>query len=282
MTGSGSDSVDLDELEALACRVAHDAGELLLNGWGSTLRVDTKSSSTDAVTNMDRASERLVVAAIESARPSDGLLGEEGGRRTGSSGLEWVVDPLDGTINYMYGLPGWAVSIAVGTDAAAGEDASTWQALVGVVHLPAQRTTYAARLGGGARREDAAGVRSLRPSDCTDVNQALVATGFSYAAARRRDQGAVVATLMPVIRDIRRLGAASIDLCLVADGSVDAFYESGLAPWDRAAGELIASEAGVRLTEIAAHRLGDPEPVLLASCPGVSEALEALLIAART
>lgn len=281
MTQPPGQPVDLPSLASLALRAARDAGELLLRGWGSTLQVETKSSSTDAVTNMDRASERLIVASIQSARPDDGLLGEEGGERTGGSGLRWIIDPLDGTINYMYGLPNWAVSIAVGSVTQPSDESSTWTALAGVVHVPAQQTTYVAELGRGARRHYGSGMTELAPSDCLDVSRALIATGFSYDAVRRQDQGRVVAMLLPQVRDIRRLGAASIDLCLVADGKIDAFYESGLAPWDRAAGELIAREAGVHVTAVEAHRTNDPEPILLASCPGVATALESLIKAAR-
>lgn len=282
MTQSPGQPVDLPSLASLALRAARDAGELLLRGWGSTLQVETKSSSTDAVTNMDRASERLIVESIKSARPDDGLLGEEGGERIGGSGLRWIIDPLDGTINYMYGLPNWAVSIAVGSVTQPSDGSSTWTALAGVVHVPAQQTTYVAEIGRGARRHDGSGTTELAPSDCLDVSRALIATGFSYDAVRRQDQGRVVATLLPQVRDIRRLGAASIDLCLVADGKIDAFYESGLAPWDRAAGELIAREAGVHVTAVEAHRTNDPEPILLASCPGVATALELLITAARS
>ena len=282
MTATPGDSVGLPGLVALALRAARDAGELLLRGWGSTLQVDTKSSSTDAVTNMDRASERLIVETIQCARPNDGMLGEEGGERIGTSERRWIIDPLDGTINYIYGLPNWAVSIAVGSETQRSDEFSTWTALAGVVHMPAQQTTYVAELGRGARRIDRNGTTQLAPSECLDVSRALVGTGFSYDAVRRQDQGRVVATLLPQVRDIRRLGAASIDLCLVADGKIDAFYESGLAPWDRAAGELIAREAGVHVTAVAAHRVNDPQAILLASCPGVATALETLLTAART
>ncbi len=272
---------DLGELLTLARVAAQGAGELLRAGWGTALDVDTKSSSTDSVTNMDRAAEKLIVDTLLTARPDDGILGEEGGSRPASSGVRWVIDPLDGTTNYIYGLSNWAVSIAAGLLATPGDESSMWTALVGVVHLPDQSTTYIGHRGGGATRIDDTAARPMSPSMCNSLGQALVGTGFSYDAVRRADQGRVVAELLPRVRDIRRLGAASIDLCLVAEGCIDAFYESGLAPWDRAAGELIAHEAGADIREIAAHRDGDVEPILLVTARPIGDALADLITSVR-
>lgn len=269
------------DLLTLARDAAQGAGDLLRAGWGTALDIETKSSSTDSVTNMDRAAEQLIVDIILTARPEDGILGEEGGSRPASSGVRWVIDPLDGTTNYIYGLSNWAVSIAAGVLATPGDESSMWTALAGVVHLPAQSTTYIAHRGGGATRIDDTKARSMTPSGCEALGQALVGTGFSYDGFRRADQGRVVAELLPRVRDIRRFGAASIDLCLVADGRIDAFYESGLAPWDRAAGELIAREAGADIREITEKRDGDAEPILLVSAPGIGDALADLITSVR-
>jgi myo-inositol-1(or 4)-monophosphatase len=191
----------------------------------------TKSSATDVVTEFDRASEDLIVSGILAARPRDGIIGEEGTNREGTSGVEWLVDPIDGTTNFLYGLPGWAVSIAART--ARGTEA-------GAVYLPATGELFTATTGGGAHLDG----HPIRCSTTADVAQALVATGFSYIAERRGVQARRVAAMIPQLRDIRRFGAASADLCHVAAGRVDAYFEEWLGPWDIAAGELIAREAG--------------------------------------
>lgn len=219
-------------LLVLARTVAADAGALLLDAWARPrTQVQTKSSATDMVSEMDRAAERLIVDALLAARPDDGLLGEEGSSREGTSGVRWVVDPLDGTTNYLYGLPAWAVSIGAEVDG---------RAVAGVVFAPALGETYAASLGGGATRNG----HPISVSDATDLSTALIATGFAYSRARREQQGALVARVLPRVRDIRRGGSAAIDLCWAACGRVDAYYEAGTAPWDRAAGQLIVTEAG--------------------------------------
>jgi myo-inositol-1(or 4)-monophosphatase len=227
------------ELLALAHLLASDAGALLLDGLERTrTSVATKSTVTDMVTEMDRASERLIVDGIVAARPDDGIVGEEGTDRRGTSGVQWIIDPLDGTTNYIYALPGFGVSIGV---AATDPSTGTRELVAGVVVDPVHGETFAAVRGGGATRNG-------DPISCStevDLGRALVATGFSYDPARRRHQAEVVAHLMPHIRDIRRLGAAAVDLCAVACGRVDAQFEQGLEPWDYAAGVLIAAEAGV-------------------------------------
>jgi myo-inositol-1(or 4)-monophosphatase len=193
--------------------------------------VATKSSDTDLVTEVDRRSEAAIVSAIRSARPDDGILGEEGADHTGSSGVRWVIDPLDGTTNYLYGLPPFSVSIGAEVDGALA---------LGVVADPLGAELYSARTGGGACCN---GV----PISCTTKSElatALVATGFGYAADLRRGQAEVLRTVLPEIRDIRRAGAASIDLCRVAAGMLDGYWEVGMQPWDFAAGTVIAREAG--------------------------------------
>lgn len=198
---------------------------------GGVERADTKSSATDMVTEFDHASERLIVDRLLAARPYDGVLGEEGAAAAGSSGVHWVIDPIDGTTNFLYGLPSWGVSIAA-TDALG--------TIVGAVFVPSSGEMFAAVRGAGATLD---GV-TIRAGACTELSSALVATGFGYEAERRRRQGARVAALLPHVRDIRRLGAASVDLCYVAAGRIDAYYEEGLGVWDFAAGELIARESG--------------------------------------
>jgi myo-inositol-1(or 4)-monophosphatase len=248
---------DLGALLELAARTAAEAGRLLAS-WRADGRpevADTKSSATDVVTEMDREAEALITRRIRAVRPGDAILGEEGGQTQGSqtqgsqteggqtaessTGVRWVVDPLDGTVNYLYGLPEWAVSIAVEVDGVIA---------AGVVAAPELRETYSAVRGGGAwlerdglPRDD--GVR-LHCNTGVPLDRALVATGFGYTAGRREVQGAVAEALLPRVRDIRRRGSAAIDLCSVAVGRVDAFYERGLNYWDYAAGGLIAREAG--------------------------------------
>jgi myo-inositol-1(or 4)-monophosphatase len=252
-----------DELLALALRQADQAARLLLDGLrGPRLQVDTKSSTTDFVTEMDRASERMIVDGILAARPDDGILGEEGATVTGTSGVRWVIDPLDGTTNYLYRIPGFAVSIAVevhGTTVA------------GVVHDAFHGEVYAAVRGGGAFRN---GDR-IAPTGLTDPGQALVATGFSYVPERRHHQAQVLERILHRIGNLRRLGAAAVDICMVACGRADAYYEWGLNPWDWAAGRLVAEEAGARVGELE----GDPDlpASLFVATPAVFDRLKTLL-----
>jgi myo-inositol-1(or 4)-monophosphatase len=202
----------------------------------------TKSSPTDVVTEMDRASERLIRQRLLAARPGDAILGEEGGE-TGAGPVRWIVDPLDGTVNYLYGLPDWSVSIAA-------EVAGV--VVAGVVAAPVRGEVFTAVLGQGSwlRAGDAAPV-ALRCNTGVPLAQALVATGFGYAVSRRLVQGEVVGALLPQVRDIRRAGSAAIDLCSVATGRVDGYYERGVNYWDYAAGGLVATEAGARLGGLA-------------------------------
>jgi myo-inositol-1(or 4)-monophosphatase len=224
------------ELLDLAVRAAVAAGRQLAPRSGAATITGTKSSVTDLVTTDDTASEQLIRDLLHAARPDDGFLGEELGSAAphGSAGrpsVRWVIDPIDGTVNYVYGLPMWAVSIAAEVDG---------DVVAGVVEVPLLRRRYTATRGGGAQVN---GV-PLHASRCDTLGQALLATGFGYDPARRAEQGAAVARLLPTVRDVRRLGAASLDLCLLAAGEVDCYYERGLGEHDRAAGLLIAHEAG--------------------------------------
>lgn len=221
-----------DKLLALAVQLASDAAGLLLEGLTrDRVVVDTKTTGTDMVTEIDHASERLIVEGILLARPDDGILGEEGTDRVGTSGVRWVIDPIDGTTNYLYGHPGFAVSIAVEIDGIIS---------VGVVNDPLHGEVFTATIGGGSFRNG----KPITVSTQSDLANALVGTGFSYESERRRRQAEVLGKVIPHIRDIRRMGAASVDLCSVACGRIDAYWERGLQPWDHAAGALIATEAG--------------------------------------
>lgn len=260
----------LSELLDLALDVAQRAGALLRDGRPADLGVAaTKSSPVDVVTEMDIAAEELITGFLSERRPRDGFLGEEGASSEGSSGIRWVIDPLDGTVNYLYGLPTWAVSIAAERDG---------ERVVGVVEAPMRRETYHAVLGAGAYAKGGAfgdGGAALRCRPAPPLDQALVSTGFNYVADVRAHQADVVRVLIPRLRDIRRGGSAAIDLCDVAAGRLDGYYERGLHPWDLAAGDLIAREAGA----LTGGRPGAPADggLTVAASPGVFEPLSSLL-----
>lgn len=254
------------ELFSIAQAVAEAAGALLLRERPVILHAQAKSSPTDAVTEMDKRAETLIVTMLSEARPHDGVLGEEGANRPTKTNVRWIVDPLDGTVNYLYGLPLWSVSIAAEVDGAV---------CVGVVDVPALGRRYAAVRGSGATCATAEGVRPLAASAVTDLGMSLVATGFGYASEGRARQATIVADLLPRVRDIRRLGSAALDLCLVGDGQLDAYYETGLNPWDVAAGALIAQEAGARIRgAVGAWPDGG---MALAAAPGIFSAMEETL-----
>jgi myo-inositol-1(or 4)-monophosphatase len=229
---------EIARLQSLCERLAREAGDLVRERSGAVIAVaDTKSSVNDVVTAVDREVEELLRARLRAERPGDAFLGEEEGASAGTTGLTWVVDPIDGTVNFLYGIPSYAISVAV----VAGEpDPRHWTPLAGCVHAVSLGTTWTAGRGQGAFRDG----ERLRIKDAPPLGQALVSTGFGYTEERRREQAAVVAQLLPQVRDIRRLGSVAIDLCLVADGRLDAHYERGLNPWDVAAGTLVILEAG--------------------------------------
>jgi myo-inositol-1(or 4)-monophosphatase len=254
---------DPDALLVLAVDLARRAGALALSMREGVEVEATKSTPTDVVTAADSASEHLVVEGLRAARPGDGVLGEEGARQLGTSGVRWVVDPVDGTVNFLYGIPQWAVSIAAEVDGVVE---------VGVVHDPAKDETWTAVRGGGAFLNG----RRLRCSAATELPLALVATGFSYDARRRAVQAQQLTALLPRVRDIRRIGAGALDLCAVAAGRVDGYYEQAMNPWDWAAGALVARESGARVGGLR----GRPESsdLVVAAAPGVFEALHDLLV----
>jgi myo-inositol-1(or 4)-monophosphatase len=246
-----------DELLALALEVAREAAALVRERREQGVSVAaTKSSAVDVVTEADRASEALIRSRILAARPHDAFVGEEGGSAVGGSGVRWIVDPIDGTVNFLYGLPQYAVSIAA-------EDGGT--VVAGVVLGVATGAEYAAALGAGATRNGVPlAVRAAAP-----FAERLVLTGFNYEAATRVVQAAAVARLLPRVRDIRRLGSCALDLCHVAEGSADAYVEEGISLWDHAAGGLVAREAGATV-EITVGR-GGKETVICAPSSGYAE-----------
>jgi myo-inositol-1(or 4)-monophosphatase len=257
---------DLEALRALASAVAREAGATLLR-LREVARTDvaTKSSATDMVSDADRASERLIVERILTTRPGDAFLGEEGGERASTDGarVRWVVDPLDGTTNYLYGVPFFAVSIAAEVD---GEVA------VGVVYDPSRDELFEAVRGRGATCNG----RPIAPTAKADLATALVDTGFDYNAERRAVQGRVLAHVISRVRDLRRHGAASLDLVWVACGRADGYHERGLGgAWDIAAGDLIVREAGGRTASLDG---GAANPAsMVATGPLLLEPLLALL-----
>lgn len=267
---SGAPVPDLPALLSLAVATAREAAELVrLGRAGAGDDVAVKSSPVDVVTAVDTASEHLIVGRLLGARPDDGVLGEEGAQRAGTSGVRWVVDPIDGTVNFLYDLPAYAVSIAAEVDGVVR---------AGVVLNVATGELFTAVAGGGAFLSTPAAPEPVRltASGATALEQALVATGFGYRVEQRRAQGAVVAALLPRVRDIRRHGSAALELCAVAAGRVDAYYEADLQPWDHAAGALIAAEAGAVVTGLAGRPVG--EPMVVAAAPGIGGAFLDLLV----
>lgn len=244
------------ELLQLALQGARAAGELLLDFFRApAVGVSAKTSPTDLVSDADRSSERFLLDLIRGQRPDDGILAEEGGARDSVSGYTWVLDPLDGTINFLFGIPVWSVSIAI-------EDEKG--AVVGVVHDPSRAETFAAVRGAGATLNGT----KVHVSDRDALSEALVGTGFAYEAAARERQAEVVARVLPEVRDIRRAGSAALDLAFLSCGRLDAFYEATMEPWDKAAGVLLVREAGGTVTELA--------PPLTHLSPGVIAAGPAL------
>jgi myo-inositol-1(or 4)-monophosphatase len=251
-------------LRELAEAVARDAGRQLRDAFaGPGVNVTAKSTPTDLVSEADRAAEQLIRDRLAAARPGDGILGEEGADHAGTSGLRWVVDPLDGTVNFLFGIPQWAVSIAC-------EDADG--VLAGVVYDPMRDELWSAERDGPARLDG----RPIRSPRRSDLATAMVATGFGYDAEARRAQAEVVVRVLPRVRDIRRLGSAALDLAWTAAGRYDAYYEWGLNPWDLAAGELICSRAGLVVRELDPISPGGG-PGVLAAPPGLVDALLSLV-----
>jgi myo-inositol-1(or 4)-monophosphatase len=259
MTDAGAEHRDL---ERLAVELAEGAAAVVRDGRDAQGAVATKSTATDLVTEVDEATERWLVDELAARRPDDAVLGEEGGGRPGSSGVRWLLAPIDGTVNFVLGIPQFAVSVAAEVSGVV---------VAGAVCNPMSGETFHARAGGGAF---VAGERLSGPRD-VPLARAVVGTGFGYDAAARARQVAVVAPLLPKVADIRRLGAASLDLCFLAAGRLDAYFEAGLNSWDHAAGGLVAAEAGC----VASGLRGRPpsERLYAAAGPALAPAFFALL-----
>ena len=254
------------ELLELAVEAARHAGDLLLERFGEPARgVDTKSTATDPVSDADRDAEALILGIVQEARPDDGVLAEEGSDRPSRTGLRWVIDPLDGTVNFLFGIPQWAVSVAV-------EDADG--PVAGVVHDPCRDETFTAAHGTGAHLN---GTR-LDASSVTDLSKALIGTGFSYDPGVRRAQVDVLHRVIGRVRDVRRAGSAALDLAWTACGRLDGFYEAGLGPWDMSAGSLLVTESGGRTGPLPAPIEG--RDGLIAAGPGIYDDLVGVLDAA--
>jgi myo-inositol-1(or 4)-monophosphatase len=253
---------DPQELLAIAVETARTAGSRLRERFeaGREGRVASKSTPTDPVSEADLESQHTILAMLGERRPDDAFMGEEeGADAAGSTGLRWIVDPLDGTVNFLYGIPQWSVTIAV------RDHAGT---LAGVVHDPVAGETFSAVRGEPPRRNGAP--LPSRASHAPPLSQSLIATGFAYAADVRAEQGAIIARLLPEVRDIRRLGSAALDLCGTALGRYDAYFERGVHIWDIAAGELICAGVGLELREI-------PEGILAAP-PALVEPLARIIL----
>jgi len=252
-----------EEALAIAVGAARAAAALLVERFGGPAAgLRAKSSATDMVSEADEGAERAVVSYIRERRADDALIAEEGSQATGRSGVRWYVDPLDGTTNYLYGVPHWAVTICC---------ADAHGALAGVVYDPLREELFGATRGGGARLGD----RPLRVTDKTDLATALVATGFAYIAEDRRLQARILAGVLSEVRDVRRLGSASLDLAYVASGRFDAYFESVDQPWDWMAGGLLVREAGGRVSELRPSRAGLPN--IVATAPAIHDPLTRLL-----
>jgi myo-inositol-1(or 4)-monophosphatase len=257
------------DLRDLAAELATAAGALALAGRrslgvGQPVDHDTKSSPTDPVTEFDKAAEALIVDTLRNRRPTDSIVGEEGTDHVGSSGLAWHVDPIDGTANFVYDLPAWCTSVAVLDEQGP---------LAAAVFAPVTDELFCAARGGGATLNG----EGIRCSSASQLSTALIGTGFSYSPARRERQARRLAELLPRVRDVRRYGSAALDLCLVASGRLDAYYEEHLNSWDFAAGVLIAAEAGAITSDFRGGPAGSDATV--ATAPLLHAALLASLAA---
>lgn len=272
----GTKRAELEELLTVAAEAAWAAAQVLLTYHGRLLEVDTKTSTTDPVSEADRASEQTLVDVLTTRRPGDGLLGEEGTDHPTQTGLRWVIDPLDGTVNYLYGLPGWSVSVAV-----EDHQDTEWRAVAGAVLAPITGDLFLAGRGHGAHWRTAGrpAESPLKVNDPVALPQALIATGFSYDREHRRKQAAVAARVLEGCRDLRRMGSAALDLCNVAAGHVDGYYEDSVHRWDWAAAGLIAEEAGA-IVEPLSGGLAGQEGVVAAG-PALYPDLHALITTGR-
>ena len=281
MTGTENHmDYDTTELLAVALEAALGAAELvrtrreeLVTSGALARTTETKSSDVDPVTVVDKESEAYITHTLTELRPDDGIVGEEGTSLDSHSGVRWIVDPIDGTVNFLYGIPQYAISIA----AATGDDL-----LVAVVINVATGRTFIARKGEGAFVESVEEWHQLTcaPQQPDSVSHALVATGFSYTPEWRAQQATIITELLPQVRDIRRMGSAALDLCALAEGTVNAYYEHGIHPWDYAAGALIAAEAGAYVQHPGLSASGKDGELTAAAAPGVWEEFREALASA--
>ena len=267
MTHSADSLLNEHDLARLAWNCAQSAGAFLKDHRPREIEIDTKSSGSDLVSEMDRGAETLIVDLITAARPDDSILGEEGADRTGSTGVRWIIDPLDGTVNYLFGIPLWGVSVAVEIDG---------DVQVGVITIPETHKSYVGISGVGAFCITGESIEQLQVRESKDLSRALLSTGFGYSATRRRLQAEVLTEVLPKVADVRRSGCAVVDLCWLASGFFDAYYETGLNPWDYAAGALIVALAG---GQVAAPIDGDLGKLIVASSPGIFTEFSQMLLA---
>jgi myo-inositol-1(or 4)-monophosphatase len=258
---------EVEDLRVLAGELATSAGALALAGRrrlgvGQPVAHDTKSTPSDPVTEFDRAAEVLIVDTLRTRRPDDSIVGEEGAGHSGSSGLEWHVDPIDGTVNFVYDLPTWCTSVAVVDEQGP---------LAGAVFVPVTDELFSAARGAGATRNGT----PIRCSSSSNLTMSLIGTGFSYSPATRERQARRLAALLPLVRDVRRYGSAALDLCMVACGRLDGYYEEHLNSWDLAAGVLIAAEAGAATSDFGDGPAGPGATV--AAAPAIHQALLELI-----
>lgn len=257
-----ANQIDVHQLRDVALEIAREAAAMVLERHGERHDADTKASDLDLVTEIDRASERLITERLQAARPGDGIVGEEGASIASSTGVEWLVDPIDGTTSFFYGLPGFSVSIGARFDD---------EIVAGAVVAPVIGAEYTAAKGDGAKLNG----RPIEARDTTELAQALVGTGFHPVHERRVRQGVAFAQLIPQIRDIRRMGSAALELCSVAAGQLDAFFETGLSRWDYAAGWLIATEAGAQV--VIEHDDEGDRAFVFAAAPAIADDLLTVL-----
>ncbi|MFM8205868.1 MAG: inositol monophosphatase family protein [Actinomycetales bacterium] len=252
------------ELLRIAVEIANSAGNLLLQR-PSNFQLQEKSGALDFATQRDHESEELIVRSIKEIRPGDGIIGEEGTNQVSTTGFTWIIDPIDGTVNYLYGLPGWCISIAI-------QDEN--ETVVGVVHAPSLNLTWTAIRGQGAFCNG----ERIGCNESVPLDRALIGTGFAYDISARTKQGEFLKYLIPKVRDLRRLGACAADICQVASGALDAHFEAGVNLWDFAAASLIAREAGAKFLAVAGVPEGEKHFVLVAG-PDLYRELGAEIIA---
>jgi myo-inositol-1(or 4)-monophosphatase len=262
------DTFLINQLESMALEIAHATGDLLINQRPAVMAVDTKTSETDVVTAMDKAAEAFIIQKIKAQRPNDLFIGEEGtvNNSTNPTNVKWVVDPIDGTVNYLHKHPIWSVSIGVKVDEVTQ---------VGVVHAPVLGETYLAIKNQGAYLINKNGKEKIEITRNTSLDHTLVATGFSYESVKRKKHGQVILEISDKVRDFRRDGSAAIDLCMVGLGRVDAYFETGLHPWDYTAGALFVQESGGVTGGLQGEPLNDD--LAIASNPGVFEEFSKLI-----